>query len=130
MDTTITDFVKFRFHVENIFNDLYSQYSKNEFIREEQLNKIVVLDGNQTSLKDVWSKIASYTNDKYKDKIGSYGISMNLFFTDEAYRNRIIQLYNAVKDTHNVPYIIYNNHHYSGYLQSVNDTDNLLKEVF
>lgn len=130
MDTTITDFVKFRFHVENIFNDLYSQYSKNEFIREEQLNKIVMLDGNQTSLRDVWSKIASYTNDKYKDKIGSYGISMNLFFTDEAYRNRIIQLYNAVKDTHNVPYIIYNNHHYSGYLQSVNDTDNLLKEVF
>lgn len=130
MDTTITDFVKFRFHVENIFNDLYSQYSKNEFIREEQLSKIVMLDGNQTSLRDVWSEIASYTNDKYKDKIGSYGISMNLFFTDENYRNRIIQLYNAVKDTHNVPYIIYNNHHYSGYLQSVNDTDNLLKEVF
>lgn len=133
--TSLVDILKYKILVEDMFNAKYKNLSSNEFIKEKQLARVVdevyltpdikkLLKGNSPTISNIYSALANYTlnyaNEKGETKLGNYGVSLNGLMTDISYRQTIINFYNALKNYYNVPYVVFNNNHYVGYLSAFN----------
>lgn len=120
--TDPTELIAIKLKFENMFNDLFSaKFSKNKKIKDIQLSeKIQVSRKNEDGTTTLEVKSISEIIEEIK-KVFPHGIiSMDQFFNNTNYRNKVIYYYNLVKEFQNVPYIISTNSHYFGYLKTVN----------
>ena len=110
--TDPTELIAIKLKFENMFNDLFSaKFSKNKKIKEIQLKPI--------------AEIIEEIKKEFKNGM----ISMDDFFNNTTYRNKVIYYYNLVKEFQNVPYIINTNSHYFGYLKTVNTLIKVFKRI-
>lgn len=135
LDTSREDILKFRNYFEQLFQQKY-KHSRNSVIQDRFLNTPVAIntikdetlkemlikqaDSGPVLRKHVFSLVAKLSTQAHKDsktfKLSDYSISLTSFLNDSKYRENIISLFNLLKGAVNVPYVIYNNQHYRGYL--------------
>ena len=141
LDTTRDDIIKYRSAFEDLIQKKYV-HSKNDVLQERFLNtkvdsklleSIMNMDhklfeelqqkanDGEILIKHVFSVVAHLSTEAHKEyntyKANDYSISLTGFLNDEVYRNRIISLFNLIKGAVNVPFVIFNNQHYRGYLE-------------
>lgn len=129
--TDPAELIAIKLKFENMFNDLFSaKFSKNKKIKDIQLSKkIQVPRKNEDGTTTLEGKSIAEIIEEIKKVFKNGMISMDDFFNDTNYRNRVIYYYNLVKEFQNVPYIISTNSHYFGYLKTVNTLIKVFKRI-
>lgn len=109
---------------ENLFNDRFGEFSKDEATRNVQMSQPALLNGEYTTVGNVFATLASYVKEDNTNLDGEvvesrkYRISFERFMNDEVYRNTIIDLYNGVKHTFNILDVVWTLPHFRGYLKA------------
>ena len=109
---------------ENLFNDRFGEFSKDENVRHIQMSESAMLNGEYTTIGNVFATLANYVKEDNMDSNGNviesrkYKISFDRFMNDEIYRNNIINFYNGVKHTFNILDVVWTLPHFRGYLKA------------
>lgn len=109
---------------ENLFNDRFGEFSKDETVRNVQMSQPALLNGEYTTIGNVFATLANYVKDDNTGLDGEviesrkYKISFERFMNDDTYRNTIINLYNGVKHTFNILDVVWTLPHFRGYLKT------------